>query len=101
MATKRKTKESVAYENAFNDVLALQKIGRQIFDKKLQESKDESSNLELALQKSIDTNQKLRDEIDQLKDNLEKYTELYASTKIIAQALGEAVYFLTKEKQHG
>jgi predicted nuclease with TOPRIM domain len=67
----------------------------------LREVQDESNNLELALKKCILSKAELNDQIEQLKDDLNKYAELYHSTKIVAQALGEAVYFLTKEKQHG
>ena len=67
----------------------------------LREMQDESNNLELALKKCILSKAELNDQIEQLKDDLNKYAELYHSTKIVAQALGEAVYFLTKEKQHG
>jgi len=67
----------------------------------LREVQDESNNLELALKKCIHSKAELNDQIEQLKDDLNKYAELYHSTKIVAQALGEAVYFLTKEKQHG
>ena len=67
----------------------------------LREVQDESNNLELALKKCILSKAELNDQIEQLKDDLNKYAELYHSTKIVAQALGEAVYFLTQEKQHG
>ena len=67
----------------------------------LRQVQDESNNLELALKKCILSKAELNDQIEQLKDDLNKYAELYHSTKIVAQALGEAVYFLTKEKQHG
>ena len=67
----------------------------------LRQVQDESNNLELALKKCIHSKAELNDQIEQLKDDLNKYAELYHSTKIVAQALGEAVYFLTKEKQHG
>ena len=73
----------------------------QDLNEQLQEVKDESNNLELALKKCIYSKAELNDQIEQLKDDLNKYAELYHSTKIVAQALGEAVYFLTKEKQHG
>jgi predicted translin family RNA/ssDNA-binding protein len=43
----------------------------------------------------------LNNKVEQLRDDLEKYTELYYSTKIVAQKLSEAIYFLTKDKQHG
>jgi predicted nuclease with TOPRIM domain len=67
----------------------------------LREVQDESNNLELALKKCILSKAELNNKIEQLTDDLEKYIELYASTKIVAQALGEAVYYLTKEKTHG
>jgi len=73
----------------------------QDLNEQLQEVKDESNNLELALKKCIYSKAELNDQIEQLKDDLNKYSELYYSTKIVAQALGLAVYYLTKEKQHG
>jgi SMC interacting uncharacterized protein involved in chromosome segregation len=73
----------------------------QDLNEQLQEVKDESNNLELALNKCIYSKAELNDQIEQLKDDLNKYAELYHSTKIVAQNLSEAVYFLTKDKQHG
>jgi len=70
-------------------------------NEQLQEVKDESNNLELALKKCILSKAELNNKVEQLQDDLEKYIELYASTKIVAQALGEAVYYLTKEKTNG
>jgi cell division protein FtsB len=67
----------------------------------LRQVQDESNNLEFALKSSIDANQKLRDDMEQLRDDLDKYTELYARATLVVTALGEAVYFLTKESQHG
>ena len=70
-------------------------------NEQLQEVKDESNNLELALKKCILSKAELNNKVEQLRDDLEKYTELYYSTKIVAQNLSEAIYFLTKDKQHG
>jgi len=67
----------------------------------LREVQDESNNLELALKKCIHSKAELNDQIEQLKDDLDKYTELYARATLVVTALGEAVYFLTKESQHG
>ena len=67
----------------------------------LREVQDESNNLELALKKCILSKAELNNKVEQLRDDLEKYTELYYSTKIVAQNLSEAIYFLTKDKEHG
>jgi len=67
----------------------------------LREVQDESNNLELALKKCILSKAELNNKIEQLTDDLEKYTELYARATLVVTALGEAVYFLTKESQHG
>jgi predicted nuclease with TOPRIM domain len=67
----------------------------------LREVQDESNNLELALQKCIDSKAELNDKIEQLKDDLNKYVELYLTNKVAVQNLSEAIYYLTKEKQHG
>ena len=67
----------------------------------LREVQDESNNLELALKKCIHSKAELNDKIEQLTDDLEKYTELYARATLVVTALGEAVFFLTKESQHG
>ena len=67
----------------------------------LREVQDESNNLELALKKCILSKAELNNKIEQLTDDLEKYTELYARATLVVTALGEAVYFLTKEKSHG
>ena len=67
----------------------------------LRQVQDESNNLELALKKCILSKAELNDRIEQLRDDVEKYAELYYSTKIVAQNLSEAIYFLTKDKEHG
>ena len=67
----------------------------------LRQVQDESNNLELALNKCIYSKAELNDQIEQLKDDLDKYTELYARATLVVTALGEAVYFLTKESNHG
>ena len=67
----------------------------------LREVQDESNNLELALKKCILSKAELNNKVEQLTDDLEKYTELYARATLVVTALGEAVYFLTKESNHG
>ena len=67
----------------------------------LRQVQDESNNLELALKKCILSKAELNDKVEQLTDDLEKYTELYARATLVVTALGEAVFFLTKESQHG
>jgi predicted nuclease with TOPRIM domain len=67
----------------------------------LREVQDESNNLELALKKCIYSKAELNDKVEQLQDEVEKYLDLYSSTRIVAQSLAEAVYYLTKEKTHG
>jgi len=73
----------------------------QDLNEQLQEVKDESNNLELALNKCIYSKAELNDKNEQLQDDLRQFMELYASTKVVAQNLSEAIYFLTKDKQHG
>ena len=63
----------------------------------LREVQDESNNLELALKKCIHSKAELNNKVEQLTDDLEKYTELYARATLVVTALGEAVFFLTKE----
>jgi cell division protein FtsB len=67
----------------------------------LREIQDESNNLELALKKCILSKAELNNKVEQLTDDLEKYTELYARATLVVTALGEAVFFLTKESSHG
>lgn len=67
----------------------------------LREVQDESNNLELALKKCILSKAELNNKVEQLTDDLDKYTELYARATLVVTALGEAVYFLTKESNHG
>ena len=62
---------------------------------------DESTNLELALKKCILSKAELNDKIEQLTDELEMYKNMYNRTKIVAQALSEAVFYLAKDKQNG
>ena len=63
----------------------------------LRQVQDESNNLELALKKCILSKAELNNQIEQLRDDLDKYTEMYARATLVVTALGEAVYFLTKE----
>ena len=67
----------------------------------LQTSKDECSNLEIALKKSIYAKAELNNQIEQLIDDVRKFEELYARAKGVAQALGKAVSILTSEIQNG
>jgi len=67
----------------------------------LREIQDESNNLELALKKCILSKAELNNKVEQLTDDLDKYTELYARATLVVTALGEAVYFLTKESSRG
>jgi SMC interacting uncharacterized protein involved in chromosome segregation len=73
----------------------------QDLNEQLQEVKDESNNLELALNQCIYSKAELNDKNEQLQYDLRQFMELYASTKVVAQNLSEAIYFLTKDKQHG
>jgi SMC interacting uncharacterized protein involved in chromosome segregation len=73
----------------------------QDLNEQLQEVKDESNNLELALNKCIYSKAELNDKNEQLQDDLDRYVELYARAKVVSQSLSEAVYYLTKEKTHG
>ena len=95
MATK--LQNNMALRATIKDLLAQAEKDKEF----LRQVQDESNNLELALKKCIHSKAELNNQIEQLKDDLEKYIELYASTKIVAQSLGEAVYYLTKEKTHG
>ena len=72
-----------------------------ILKSKLQQSQDESSNLEIALKKCILSKAELNNQIEQLIDDVRKYEELYARAKGVAQALGKAVSILTSEIQNG
>ena len=63
----------------------------------LRQVQDESNNLELALKKCILSKAELNNKVEQLTDDLDKYTELYARATLVVTALGEAVFFLTKE----
>jgi cell division protein FtsB len=67
----------------------------------LREVQDESNNLELALKKCILSKAELNDKVEQLRDELDQYTEMYARATLVVTALGEAVFFLTKEKSNG
>jgi len=67
----------------------------------LRQVQDESNNLELALKKCILSKAELNNKVEQLTDDLDKYTELYARATLVVTALGEAVFFLTKESGHG
>ena len=67
----------------------------------LREVQEESNNLELALKKCILSKAELNNKVEQLTDDLDKYTELYARATLVVTALGEAVFFLTKESSRG
>jgi cell division protein FtsB len=99
MATKlqdslvRKIQENRELKDTIKDLHTQAEKDKQF----LREVQDESNNLEFALKSSIDANQKLRDDMEQLRDDLDKYTELYARATLVVTNLGEAVFFLTKE----
>ena len=103
MATKlqdslvRKIQENRELKDTIKDLHAQAEKDKEF----LRQVQDESNNLELALKKCIHSKAELNDKIEQLTDDLEKYTELYARATLVVTALGEAVYFLTKESQHG
>ena len=103
MATKlqdslvRKIQENRELKDTIKDLHTQAEIDKAF----LREVQDESNNLELALKKCIHSKAELNDQIEQLKDDLDKYTELYARATLVVTALGEAVFFLTKESQHG
>jgi len=103
MATKlqdslvRKLQENRELKDTIKDLHTQAEKDKQF----LREVQDESNNLELALKKCILSKAELNNKVEQLTDDLEKYTELYARATLVVTALGEAVYFLTKESQHG
>jgi len=103
MATKlqdslvRKIQENRELKDTIKDLHAQAEKDKQF----LREVQDESNNLELALKKCIHSKAELNNKVEQLTDDLDKYTELYARATLVVTALGEAVYFLTKEKTHG
>jgi len=107
MATKlqdslvRKIQENRELKDTIKDLHAQSERDKEFYKGQLQESKDEANNLELALKKCILSKAELNDKVEQLQDEVEKYLDLYSSTRIVAQALAEAVYYLTKEKTHG
>ena len=107
MATKlqdslvRKIQENRELKDTIKDLHDQSDKEKIYYTQQLQEVKDEASNLELALNKCIYSKAELNDQIEQLKDDLDKYTELYARATLVVTALGEAVFFLTKESQHG
>ena len=92
-----KTEENKELKATIKDLHAQAEKDKQF----LREVQDESNNLELALKKCILSKAELNNKVEQLTDDLEKYTELYARATLVVTALGEAVYFLTKESQHG
>ena len=96
-----KIQENRELKDTIKDLHAQSERDKEFYKGQLQEVKDESNNLELALKKCILSKAELNDQIEQLKDDVEKYAGLYYSTKIVAQSLGLAVYYLTKEKNHG
>jgi predicted nuclease with TOPRIM domain len=103
MATKlqdslvRKIQENRELKDTIKDLHAQAEKDKEF----LRQVQDESNNLELALKKCIHSKAELNNKIEQLTDDLNKYTELYARATLVVTALGEAVYFLTKESQHG
>lgn len=103
MATKlqdslvRKIQENRELKDTIKDLHAQAEKDKEF----LRQVQDESNNLELALKKCILSKAELNNKIEQLTDDLEKYTELYARATLVVTALGEAVFFLTKESQHG
>ena len=107
MATKlqdslvRKIQENRELKDTIKDLHAQSERDKEFYKGQLQEVKDEANNLELALKKCIHSKAELNNKIEQLTDDLEKYTELYARATLVVTALGEAVFFITKESCHG
>jgi predicted nuclease with TOPRIM domain len=107
MATKlqdslvRKLQENRELKDTIKDLHAQSERDKEFYKGQLQEVQDESNNLELALKKCIHSKAELNNKVEQLQDDLSQFMELYASTKVVAQNLSEAIYFLTKDKQHG
>jgi len=103
MATKlqdslvRKIQENRELKDTIKDLHAQAEKDKEF----LRQVQDESNNLELALKKCILSKAELNNKIEQLTDDLNKYTELYARATLVVTALGEAVYFLTKESSRG
>jgi len=103
MATKlqdslvRKIQENRELKDTIKDLHAQAEKDKEF----LREVQDESNNLELALKKCILSKAELNNKVEQLTDDLDKYTELYARATLVVTALGEAVYFLTKESSRG
>jgi cell division protein FtsB len=103
MATKlqdslvRKIQENRELKDTIKDLHTQAEKDKQF----LREVQDESNNLELALKKCILSKAELNDKVEQLRDELDKYTEMYARATLVVTALGEAVFFLTKEKSNG
>lgn len=95
MATNRTPNQEL--KNTIKDLIKQSEKDKEF----LREVQDESNNLELALKKCILSKAELNNKVEQLTDDLEKYTELYARATLVVTALGEAVYFLTKESNHG
>ena len=96
-----KIQENRELKDTIKDLHAQSERDKEFYKGQLQEVKDEANNLELALKKCIHSKAELNNKIEQLTDDLEKYTELYARATLVVTALGEAVFFLTKESQHG
>jgi len=103
MATKlqdslvRKIQENRELKDTIKDLHAQAEKDKEF----LRQVQDESNNLELALKKCILSKAELNDKVEQLRDELDKYTEMYARATLVVTALGEAVFFLTKESSHG
>ena len=93
----RKVQENRELKDTIKDLHAQAEKDKEL----LRQAQDESSNLELALKKCIHSKAELNNKVEQLQDDLRQFMELYASTKVVAQNLSEAIYFLTKDKQHG
>jgi chromosome segregation ATPase len=107
MATKlqdslvRKIQENRELKDTVKDLFKQLEYDKDFYAKKLVEAEDQSNNLELALNKCILSKAELNDKVEQLQDDLDKYMQMYSRTKVVAQNLAEAVFFLTKDKQHG
>lgn len=103
MATKlqdslvRKIQENRELKDTIKDLHAQSERDKEFYQGQLKEFEVDAVKLDVAIKKCI----LLENKVEQLKDDINKYSELYYTTKIVAQSLGVAVYYLTKEKQHG
>jgi len=103
MATKlqdslvRKIQEIRELKDTIKDLHAQSERDKEFYQQQLQQFKNDAVELEVAIKKCI----LLENKVEQLQDNFDKYMDRYHSTRVTAECLAEAIYYMIKANKNG